>query len=147
MDVDWDGLGGTAMKIQRLLVVLTLVNVALLAFPLAQMHPAAAHAAAPVIRARALEIVDERGRVRASIQVLPASRQKNGELSPETVLLRLITEQGRPSVKIASSEEAAGLSFAGPTGTRNTYLILESKNTASSLTLKNEDGRELVVKP
>ena len=135
------------MKIQRPLIVLTLVNLALLIFTLAQMHPAAAQDVAPVLRGRALEIVDDHGRVRASIQVLPASTQKNGELSAETVLLRLITEKGRPSVKIASSEQAAGLSFAGPTNTKSTYVILESKGTASSLTLKNEDGREQVVKP
>ena len=135
------------MKIQRLLIVLTLVNLALLIFTLAQMHPAAAQGVTPVLRGRALEIVDDHGRVRASIQVLPASTQKNGELSFETVLLRLITEKGRPSVKIASSEQAAGLSFAGPSNTKDTLVILEAKGTASSLTLKNEDGREQIVKP
>jgi hypothetical protein len=134
------------MKIQRLLIVLTLVNLALLMFALAQLRPAAAQVT-PVLRSRALEIVDERGRVRASIQVLPASTQNNGERSAETVLLRLITEKGRPSVKIASSEQAAGLSLAGPSNTKDTYVILEAKGTASSLTLKNEDGREQVVKP
>jgi len=39
---------------------------------------------------------------------LPASVQANGETSSETVLLRLITERGRPSVKIGASEEVAG---------------------------------------
>ena len=135
------------MKIQRILIVLTLVNLALLIFTLAQMHPAAAQGVTPVLRGRALEIVDDHGGVRASIQVLPATTQKNGERSSETVLLRLITEKGRPSVKIGSSEQAAGLSLAGPSNTKNTYVILESKDTASSLTLKNEDGREHVVKP
>jgi hypothetical protein len=135
------------MKIQRLLIGLTLVNLALLIFTLAQMRPAAAQGVTPVLRGRALEIVDDHGRIRASIQVLPASTQKNGELSSETVLLRLITEKGRPSVKIGSSEHAAGLSLAGPSNTKDTYVILEAKGTASSLTLKNEDGREQVVKP
>jgi hypothetical protein len=54
---------------------------------------------------------------------------------------------GRPSVKIASSEQAAGLPLAGPSNTKDTYVILEAKGTASSLTLKNKDGREQVVKP
>ena len=135
------------MKIQRLLIVLTLVNLALLIFTLAQGRPAAAQGVTPVLRGRALEIVDDHGRVRASIQVLPASTQKDGERSAETVLLRLITEKGRPSVKIASSEQAAGMSLAGPSNTKATYLILEAKGTASSLTLKDEDGREQVVKP
>jgi len=103
------------MKVQRLLIVLTLVNLALLIFTLAHMRPAVAEGVPPVLRGRALEIVDERGRVRASLNVLPAGTQPNGETYPETVLLRLITERGRPSVKIGASEQAAGVSFAGPT--------------------------------
>jgi len=61
--------------------------------------------------------------------------------------LRLITERGRPAVKISASEQSAGLSFAGPTATTSTYIILQSKGTASSLTLKDEDGGERVIKP
>ena len=135
------------MKTQRLLIALTLVNLALLIFTLAQVHPAVAEGVPPVLRGRALEIVDERGRVRASLNVLPATTQPNGERYSETVLLRLITERGRPSVKIGASEQAAGLSLAGPTGTKDTYVILEAKGTASSLKLRNEDGREQIVKP
>jgi len=135
------------MKIQRLLIVLTLVNLALLIFTPAQIRPAAAEGRPPVLRGRALEIVDERGRVRASLNVLPAGRQPNGETYPETVLLRLITERGRPSVKIGASELAAGVSLAGPTGTKDTYVILEAKGAASSLRLRNEDGREQIVRP
>ena len=135
------------MKIQRLLIVLTLVNLVLLIFTLAPVHPAVAEGASPVLRGRALEIVDERGRVRASINVLPATTQPNGEAYSETVLLRLITERGRPSVKIGASEQAAGMSLAGPSGTKDTYVILEAKGTASSLRLRNEDGREQIVKP
>jgi hypothetical protein len=135
------------MKTQRLLVVLTVVNLALLVVALAPMRFAVAEGAPAVLRARALEIVDERGRVRASINVLPASIQADGEASSETVLLRLITERGRPSVKIGASELAAGMSLAGPSGTKDTYVILEAKGTASSLRLRNEDGREQVVKP
>ncbi len=135
------------MKTQRLLIVLTLLNVALLIFTLAQKRPAVAEGIPPVLRGRALEIVDERGRVRASLNVLPPKTQPNGETYPETVLLRLITERGRPSVKISTSEQAAGVSFAGPSNTKDTYVILEAKGTASSLKLRNEDGREQVVKP
>ena len=76
------------MKIQRVLVVLTLVNLALLIFMLAQMGPAVAQGVTPVLRGRALEIVDERRRVRASLNVLPAKTQANGETYLDTVLLR-----------------------------------------------------------
>ena len=136
------------MKTPRSLIALTLINLAVLLLTLTQqLRPALAQAEAPVLRGRALEIVDAQGRVRASINVLPSSRSPNGEDQAETVLLRLITERGRPSVKIESSEPTSGLSFAGPTGTKDRYVILQSKATISSLKLRNEDGREQVLSP
>jgi hypothetical protein len=135
------------MKLQRFLVVLTVVNLALLILTLATLRPAAAQEPASVLRGRSLEIVDQQGRTRASLSVLPAGTSAAGDAYPETVLLRLITERGRPSVKISASEDSSGLSFAGPTNTNNTYVILEAKGTASSLKLKNENGREQIVKP
>lgn len=136
------------MKTPRSLIALTAVNLALLLLTVAQqLRPAFAQVEPPVLRGRALEIVDGQGRVRASISVLPSSKSPTGEDQAETVLLRLITERGRPSVKIGSSEPSSGLSFAGPTGTKDTYLILQSKGTTSSLRLRNEDGREQVVTP
>jgi hypothetical protein len=136
------------MKTPRSLIALTAVNLALLGLAVAQqLRPAFAQGEPPVLRGRALEIVDSQGRVRASISVLPSNKSPSGEDQAETVLLRLITERGRPSVKIGSSEPTSGLSFAGPTGTKDTYLILQSKGTTSSLKLRNEDGREQVVTP
>ena len=136
------------MKLQRLALTLTAVNLALLVFLLlSNAGRAVAESGAPVLRGRALEIVDDQGRVRASLAVLPGTLQANGETSAETVLLRLITERGRPSVKIAASEQSAGLSFAGPTGTKDTYVILQSDGRASSLKLRNEDGREQLIRP
>ena len=76
----------------------------------------------------------------------PASKPASGAVE-ETVLLRLITERGRPSVKIGASEESAGLSLAGPTGTSDTYVILQAKGKESSLKLRNENGREQIIKP
>ena len=136
------------MKIPRSLLVLTVVNLAiLLVFLVQQLRPAFAQNELPVLRGRALEIIDGHGRVRASISVLPPDRNAGGDESSETVLLRLITERGRPSVKIGSSEPNSGLSFAGPTGTKDTYAILQAKGTTSSLKLRNEDGREQVLGP
>ena len=135
------------MKIQRFLVVLTLVNLVVLIFTLAAMRPAVAQGVTPVLRGRSLEIVDDQGRVRASLSVLPAGTSERGDRYQETVLFRLITERGRPSVKIGASEEAAGMSLAGPSNTKDTYVILEAKGTASSLKMKNENGREQIVKP
>src|SRR2546423_13918899 len=109
------------MKTQRSLVILTAVNLALLVFLFAQqVASATAQAVAPVLRGRALEIVDEQGRVRASLNVLPAGRSTTGEPSSETVLLRLIMEKGRPSIKVGASEGTSGMSITGPTGPSET---------------------------
>jgi hypothetical protein len=135
------------MKIERLLVALTIVNVAVLAINLTTMRAVASQDAAQVLRGRSLEIVDASGRVRASLGVLPPGEPASDGRTHETVLLRLITERGRPSVKIGASEESAGLSFAGPTGTTDTYVILQSKGHESLLKLRNESGREQIVKP
>jgi hypothetical protein len=136
------------MKIQPVALVLTLVNLALVATAIAQVHAVSAVSdVVPVLRARAIEVVDDQGRVRASIAVYPAKAQDGGERSAETVLLRLITERGRPSVKIGASEQSAGLALVGPTGTKQTYVQIGANGTVSSLTLKNEDGGERVVKP
>jgi hypothetical protein len=130
------------------LYALVALNLALLSAILAQqLRPAFAREELPVLRGRGLEIVDAEGRVRASISVLAPSRSSPGEQGAETVLLRLITERGRPSVKIGASEPTSGLSFAGPTGTKDSYLILQAQGTTSMLKLKSEDGRERVVSP
>jgi hypothetical protein len=135
------------MRIQRFLVLLTLVNLVVLVFNASAMRAASAQGVTPVLRGRSLEIVDEQGRVRASLAVLPAGTSAHGDRYPETVLLRLITERGRPSVKISTSEEAAGMSLAGPSNTKDTYVIVEAKGSASSLKMRNENGVEKTVSP
>ena len=136
------------MRAHRGLWALTAINLVVLAFILVRQIGAAHAQTEPgVLRGRALQIVDNQGRVRASISVLPATKSTDGGEQAETVLLRLITEQGRPTVKISSSEPSSGLSFAGPTGTTNAYLILKTEGQRSSLKLRNEDGREHGVSP
>ena len=76
----------------------------------------------------------------------PTSTLKSGESYPETVLLRLITELGRPSV-IGASEQDTGLALVGPSGTKDTYVQLGAKGMVSSLILKNENGLERVLRP
>jgi hypothetical protein len=139
------------MKIQRFAVGLTVVNFVLLAFQLTQMQPATAQGTVPVLRGRSLEIVDEQGKLRAFLGVLPAKPSgagQRGNAFPETVILRLMDPRtGRPSAKFGTSEEGSGLSLAGQSGTGETYVSLNADRTTSSLKLKNEDGREQVVKP
>jgi hypothetical protein len=136
------------MKIQRLSIVLTVINLLLLTFSLAQFHPTEAQGAAPVLRGRALEIVDNEGRVRASINVHPAGPSMpvpDGKIYPETVILRLIDPNGRPSVKLGASEQGSGLGLGGDSDL--TYVVLKAEGASSSLKLTNKDGREQLVKP
>src|SRR3974390_2507409 len=101
------------MKPQRLLIVLTLVNLAMLIFLVNEIRPLQADTAPPVLRGRALELVDDHGRARVDIRVLPAQptlRMPDGTTGyPETVQLRLISSNGRPNVKLATTEDGSGL--------------------------------------
>jgi len=133
---------------ERLMVLMTMVNAAVLAFTIGGRRPVEAKSdALPVLRGSALEIVDAQGRVRASIGVLPADNSANSQGIPETVLLRLITERGRPAIKISTSEEGSGFMAAGPTGTSQTYVTVGSKGNTASMRVRNEDGTELTVAP
>jgi len=137
------------VKIQRLLTALTIVNIALLSFSFVRRDAAGPQGAAPILRGRALEIVDDRGRVRASITLVPANPQvkmPDGTTGyPETVLLRLISSAGRPNVKIAATERGAAVSFGGESDPTDVQILAEGGST--SLKLKNQDGREQLIKP
>ena len=134
-------------KLQRLTIVLTAFNLILLAFGLAQLRPAVAQGVASVLRARALEIVDDQGRVRAEIKVLPAQptlKMPDGTTGyPETVQLRLVSSQGSPNVKLVTTEDGSGLVLGGDKG--HTQLL--SRGTDPFMKIVTKDGRERTIKP
>ena len=137
------------MKLQPLLVVLSIVNAALLAFNLVQAHSSQAAAPPGVLRGRALEIVDDHGRLRATISVLPGDatyKMPDGTVGyPETTLLRLIDQHGRPNVKISATEQGGGVGLGGEKDP--TYIHLEAKGPDTALRLINKDGRDRIVSP
>jgi hypothetical protein len=142
------------MKNEHTLTVLTLVNLGFVIFLLLhQIGPVEAGSPASVLRGSGLEIVDAQGKVRASIQIVPAgparmadgSVAKDGKIYPETVLFRLIRPDGRPSVKISTSEQGSGLTLGG--GIDPTYIVLDADGGAPSLSLTNKDGRQQFIKP
>ena len=135
------------MRSQRLLFALTALNLVLLLFILfSSTVPAlASTSVSPVLRGRALEIVDDRGRVRASIKLHPAHTfEPTGKRYPETVMLRLIDPNGRPEIKIGASVEGGGLSLVGVSDSTQVLLLADS---SSSVRLKNRTGQERVIRP
>jgi hypothetical protein len=116
------------MKTQRLLIVLTVLNLGLLAFLLTQsrLHigwrgvQVWTNSDESVLRGRALEIIDDEGRTRASIGLHPASQGY-----PETVILRLVDQNGRPSVKLSTSEQGGLLAVVSDA--EGTYVQLSGR--------------------
>ena len=137
------------MTTQALLALLTAINLGVLAYQAVPYRQSAATPAAvpDVIRARALEIVDQRGRVRASLAVLPQDPKVlwKGKPYPETVLLRLISEEGRPNVKLGASKIGAGLLIGGESNPTYVQILAEGPDTRVKLI--NKDRRERVIEP
>jgi hypothetical protein len=137
------------MTTQRLLAILTALNLALLGYQLIQPHLAVASPPdlPAVLRARALEIVDARGKVRASIAVVPEGPKViwKGKPYPETVLLRLISPEGRPNVKLGASQNGAALLIGGEANP--TYVQVLAEGGESTIKLINKDSAERLIKP
>ena len=145
------------MKIQRVLIALTVINLGLALFLVSQIRrvdagvDAAAGASGPaqVLRGSSLEIVDEQGRVRASIKLQdgdPKYKMPDGKIGyPETVMFRLIDSNGRPEVKIGASVEGGGIGLIGETD--NTHIILKADGPDTVLKLSNKDGKQQLIKP
>jgi hypothetical protein len=142
------------MQTNRVIGILTALNFVALGMMLVrQARPVEANGLAPALRAHSLEIVDTQGKVRASIQVMPEGPatlngrpvQSSGKIYPEAVVLRLIRPDGRPSVKIATTEQGSGIDLGR--GIDPTYLVLSAQGGETSVTLTNKDGRQQVLKP
>ena len=133
------------MKLTRLEIGLTVMNAALLVI-VAGGHVNSAGAAPQVpavLRARALEIVDEQGRVRASILV-HGPETVNGIRYPETVLFRLADPTSGPVVKLTASANGSAL---GLSDDANGGVQLYARDTASFVRVVDRSGRSTVVKP
>jgi hypothetical protein len=132
------------VKTQRLAIGLTVVNLILLVFLLAQFRHAGAQDVAPVLRGRALEIVDAEGRIRAEITVHGPERV-GSIVYPDTVLFRMADQNRRPVVKFTASEKGSALGLSDDsTGRVELYANREKGNF---LKVVSKDGREQVIKP
>ncbi len=142
-------MGRLRLKGQSAVVVLTVLNAVMLTISLTNPHRTAAQDIAPVIRTHSLQVVDDSGRVRAEIRVFPPDpkvKMPDGTTGyPETVLLRMVTSKGRPTVKIAAVEDGSGISLGGDSDPTDIQLLARGTNT--SVKLVNKDGKQQVMKP
>lgn len=131
------------MNTQRLPVVLTCINLVLMVLLLTQtrLHIGAqgvqvwSNSDESVLRGRALEIIDDQGRTRASINLHPADQANS---YPETAVIRLIDQNGRPSVKLSTSERGGGLALVSDA--QETYVQLSGRGLTVT-----KDGRQQAI--
>jgi hypothetical protein len=131
------------MKTQRIAIAVTIINLALTVFLLAQLRRAQAEQVAPVLRGQALEIVDSQGRVRASISVAKPVTI-DSKFYPETVLLRLADPKSGPVVKLTASEKGSSL---GLSDDAEGGIHLAARDTGSFVKVTDKKGREQILKP
>ena len=100
----------------------------------------------PVLRCRELILVDENGKDRAQLAIFPASTAKDGQKYPETVLFRLIDQNGRPGVKIGTSADGTAVSLAGDserTEWSGVQILAQGTNIVLKLTDKNGHQKQI----
>ena len=130
----------------RLLTALTLVNLVILLVVVFLISSSSKPDVVPtVVKARAFELVDVNGKVRAEIKVLPAEPNATMPDStkgyPETVILRLIDSQGGPNVKLSATEDGSGMVLGGDSG----YVQVLSRSKNPQIKLVSKDGKEQVL--
>lgn len=124
---------------KRLPVALTVINLALLVLILTQVRSTAAPAVSPMLRTRALELVDDRGQVRARLLA-----EVDGE-----VVLKLSDKNGTIRVKLGAAEHGSGLVLADETAQPGVHIIarragIAGRPTTTSITLKDADGQRVI---
>jgi hypothetical protein len=88
-----------------------------------------------ILRGKALELVDERGKTRARIGVEP-----NGE-----VVFRLLDQQGTIRVKLGAGSDGSGLLLANDATEPGVHIL--ARPDGSSIRIVNKDGREQLIAP
>jgi hypothetical protein len=122
------------MKAGRLIAVVTGLNAAAVVWLfVASSRPAGAAGAPETIRARAIELVDQQGRVRAQLNVEP-----DGE-----AVLRLRDPRGEIRVKIGAGADGSGLVLLD--GATEPAIHMLAKNTGPTITLSSKGARRVLT--
>lgn len=123
------------MDRSRVALALAGLNAVLLAAILLGGHRASAAAVPDTIRARAIELVDERGRVRAQINV-----ESSGE-----AVFRLRDGAGQVRVKLGADASGSGLLLLD--GATEPAIHMLARTGGTTLTLSSKDGARRVLTP
>ena len=123
------------MKINRIAVAITLINLVLLIFAFARSGAPAAQTVPEVLRVRSIELVDDDGQVRAQLNV-----ESDGE-----VVFRLRDAKGTIRVKLGASEDGSGLVLLDDATEPGVHLLTNRDGT--SLTLTGKGGAQQVIEP
>ncbi len=122
------------MKLQRIAILITIINVLALAFVLAETRTFADPVVSPLVKTRAIELVDESGKTRATLDI-----EKTGE-----VVFRLRDEQGTIRTKLGAGHDGSGLSLMDDR-TEATVQIRANRD-GGGITLLDRDGAKNVLK-
>jgi hypothetical protein len=131
------------MKPQRLAIVLTLFNFTLLLLFVAQAgFTTSQTAATTAIKTSLLEVVDDRGQVRALLKVEP-----DGE-----VVFRLRDSKGTIRVKLGAGETGSGLLLLDEATEPAIHMIARrngttDRPTTTSITLQGANSQPRIIKP
>jgi hypothetical protein len=117
------------MRLERLLLLALAVGLVVLLVD----RPSEAKRPASVVRARAIELVDNRGRVRAEIGV-----ESNRE-----VVFRLRDQSGRIRVKLGASRAGSGLLLLNESTEPGVQALAGAENT--SVTVQRGEARQTLA--
>jgi hypothetical protein len=125
------------MKGKQLIICLVLINLSVLFYLVSTSSTKAERlqSVAPIIRARAIELVDANGQSRALLNI-----ETNGE-----TVFRLRDAKGTIRVKLGASEGGSGLLLLDDA--TNPGLHALAKKSGTTVTLFNKTGRKHVIEP
>jgi hypothetical protein len=125
---------------QRLAILVTVVNLVLLVILLSR--PIVAQGGAPILRGRAIELVDADGRVRAQLNVEP-----DGE-----AVFRIRDAAGIIRVKLGAGDSGSGLTLIDETTEPGVQIIARrsatpARPTTTSISLSGGAGQRRTITP
>ncbi len=123
------------MKLHRLAVTVTVGQSGAAAHGAQGPAEHAVQEPAPIIRARALELVDDRNKVRARLNV-----EEDGE-----VVFRLMDQKGTIRVKLGAGEDGSGFLLNNQKTEPGIHML--AKPEGSTIRLANPGGKELILQP